>query len=406
MKATVLFFLLTVAFVINACLFPKNNTETVKNRTETVPYAGDDSTDRRTFRSEETDLDFVDCDFTNIEPEYAGLITNISKSYIKQIIKDYYDVESDSHCYYDKKTELYLSCYKMETKASWIADFNNDGEKDILFRFIDEGCGGGGNCYGFEYIIAMIKNKKLQKTYSLFGGGKLSYAQLEIDTIMKNKIFATFTENPYANLDMPDKSDLRKVGLSFKYEDGRIVEESYKNCQVANMDKRIFKENPRYHIERSIELNDMFEEESNEKMFLDDSAYYLASFSGCENINLSFSKTIPNDDELGSNKSLIKKVLAENISFLIENTRYESTLTELLNELKQIKNYEISIESNKQVNIEIQLGKSWFCKLSIIKSNKQYSWISINLLKKDFGKELGFWENFKKRNCSVSRGKD
>lgn len=244
---------------------------------------------------------------------------------------------ANEECIRDKETDMTLSCFEITSNPEWVCDFNGDGEDDLLVYFMDAGLGGGGNAYGFEYEVVLLKNKKIDSVFTIFGGGKFSYAHMDVTKVKDGKIYATYTENPMARDNFEDESPLKSVNLVFSYKNGMIVEQSYKRCPIADMDKRIFKSTIPFDVERDLSINDLFEEEQIERLYFDKQKKerIYATLGGCKNINLHFSYDLPYFETMENDRALAKETLLSYVKLLEENTRYSSAFKVLYEKLKE-----------------------------------------------------------------------
>lgn len=295
-----------------------------------------------------------------------------------------------------------LSCFSAESNPKWVSDFNNDGNPDAVFQFTDEGLGGGGNAFGYEYRIVLLdKNQKIKDQQSFFGGGKMSYANLSIDAVKNGRIWATYEENPYGNINYNENITLKTVALSFILENGKVVEESYKSCPLSTMKKQIFQTDKGYPIDRTISLDDQFNEELSENIELPNNVKYKAILSGCEDLEIYFTRTIPFRQDLKNDKTAIKKVLLENMQILQENTVFSSVIQSAYTELRNTKNTKLI-----EPNINLKLKDNWKTSLFVSGNQEQGSFITLIFTKSSKTEELNFWESLKhKKKLKTTKGK-
>ncbi|MCH5720087.1 hypothetical protein [Niabella hibiscisoli] len=137
-----------------------------------------------------------------VQVAYGQAIDSLSLSKIgRQLIKNELKtregiVKPGDDCLRDKEG-YFLSCLSAESSVKWVTDFNKDGWSDAVFLFTDEGLGGGGNAYGFDYRVLLLNDKRqIISQYTVFGGGKFSYGHLQIDQVKNGRIYATYNENP------------------------------------------------------------------------------------------------------------------------------------------------------------------------------------------------------------------
>ena len=196
------------------------------------------------------------------------------------------------NCLRDKDGH-FLSCLSAESSESWVTDFNKDGWPDAVFLFTDEGLGGGGNAFGFDYRVVLLDDKRaIINQYTLFGGGKFSYGHLEIEQVKDGKLYAIYNENPMSRSYGEGNDHLKQVAVSFSFRDNKIVEDHYADCPLASMKKQIFKKDNNLRIDSTLEMDDGFNEAYTEIVLMEDGSKWVASLSGCEEPDLYFSRTI------------------------------------------------------------------------------------------------------------------
>ncbi len=150
------------------------------------------------------------------------VIEHVSQKLIAEAIISYGgEYQSGSHCYKNEEG-IILSCFSVETDHNWITDFDNDGDSDLLVRFTDEGLGGGGNAYGYDYKIVLLKNGEIIETFDIFGGGKYSETNLTINAVYDGGVYATQTINRFS---YPEATDDQEESLHYSLIDGELVEE-------------------------------------------------------------------------------------------------------------------------------------------------------------------------------------
>lgn len=296
------------------------------------------------------------------------------------------------NCIRDKETGMALSCFEIHSQDDWVSDFDGDGQLDVLVHFLDEGLGSGGNVFGYNYKIAYIKNGKIDRIDEIFGGGKFSDNHLQIDQVKDGKIYATLMENQMVRMNHEDESPLKERSLIFQYKDGNIQEISYNKCPIAEMNKNIFKTTSSYHINRNVKTNSNYEQEQHERLIFNkkqDLKVY-ATFSGCENPELYFSVLHINLDKLSNTRHVnvdreyIVEVISEVIRFLAGETRYTSTLNNLLKEYEKADKLTFDSGYSNSYNVTYKLINNWDAQITAIdnKENKQVE-IIIDLKKTD-----------------------
>ncbi len=289
------------------------------------------------------------------------------------------------NCIRDTETGMALSCFEIFSQDDWVSDFDGDGQPDVLVHFLDEGLGGGGNAFGYDYKVVFIKNGKIDRIEEIFGGGKFSENYLQIDKVKDGKIYATLTENQIARMNYEDESPLKERALTFQYKDGNIQEMSYSKCPIAEMNKNIFKATSSHLVNRNVKINSDYEQEQSESLILDNKPNLIvqATFSGCENPKLYFSVSHKNLDVEVDREYIINRI-SEVIRFLAEETRYTSTFNNLLKEFKKADKLTLDSGYYNSYNVTYKLINNWTAQITAIdnKEDKQAE-ININLTKTD-----------------------
>jgi hypothetical protein len=299
------------------------------------------------------------------------------------------------NCLYGVEEDLTLSCFTIDWDLNRVFDLNGDSMPDLLVRVIDEGLGGGGNMYGYDYeVIILNAEKRITEKYSLFGGGKFSYAHLSIDRVTNGRIYATYRQNPYTYDD--EDVEMDSVKLEFFIENNQLREAHYAACPLSAMDKRIFRNDLEFRVDRSPSLDDAYNEEQIETLFLADSTHYYASLNGCESMELSFHHSFPFDESLQTSKSLIKSTWIEHLDFLIASTRYPSMLSEVREQLSKPKHQAFVPDEYGNFNESFVLKNNWTCRLFLSGNEAQSSYVSI-LVENEAMEELTFWEELKQK---------
>lgn len=332
------------------------------------------------------------------------VFTNISKQLIDKYLENYYlsdkNIERREDCIFGKEEGFTLSCLSAYWDINWVTDFDGDSINDLIIQITDEGLGGGGNAFGYDFnIVTLDKNQKIKNVYSLFGGGKMSYALLSIDKVNNGKIYATYEQNPYGygfkEVTFKNKETL---ALEFLLENDIILDKNYKKCPIAEMNKNIFKKNINFKIDRKVSLNGLYNIEQEEQLYLKDKTHYYASISGCEDINLYFTHTTSYKQSLEKDKAKIKDIWLEHISFLKENTRYKTVFSELYTKLIKLEIKNIELQEYGEANNEITLNNNWKAFLFTSRNEEQGSFITIKLIKSVKTEPLNFWESLKRKN--------
>ncbi len=325
----------------------------------------------------------------------------IADKLIDQSVENYLDKDTERRgdCVYSKKEGFTLSCINAHWDKDWHTDLDGDGNDDLLIQVGDEGLGGGGNAFGFNFeIVTLDENKDIKGQYSLFGGGKLSYALLSIDKIENGTIYATYQQNPAAyGFEDVTYENAEQISLEFTLENDLLLEKSYKNCPVAAMNKAIFRNDINFEIKRTLSLNDAYNLEQTENLILEDGSVYYASFNGCEDIEIYFSRTIPYDAALKKDKNKIKNTWVENVLFLKENTRYTSILNEALTQLNNFNSLKLQLDDYGGTNIDFTLKNNWTARLFLSGNEEQGTFVTIRLDKRNTDEALDFWESFNRK---------
>ncbi|MGJ1433053.1 hypothetical protein ACR79M_15875 [Sphingobacterium spiritivorum] len=293
----------------------------------------------------------------------------------------------------------FLSCYTAESSPLWVNDFNHDGFPDAVFQFMDEGLGGGGNAYGFNYIIVLLDAKQtIIDQYSIFGGGKFSFGHLSIDRVDKGKMYATYDENPMSrSASDNDDDELKHVQVVFSLQDNKIVEETYKNCPVADVKKQIFNSDNQQQLKITSGMDDQFNEDYTEVITLSDRTQFTANLSGCEDLELYFSRTIPFKKELEFNKSSIKQELLLNILYLRENSLFKSILTQTYLQLTNLNKELIKTDKDGGAALHFTLSDKWAANLFISGNEEQGTFITIRYVRPKYAESMDFWESMESK---------
>lgn len=341
------------------------------------------------------------------KPSYSQQIDSLTFDRISKVLVDRYinsylsngNTERQADCIYGKNEGFTLSCISAKWDIEWVTDFNGDSIDDLIVQIMDDGLGGGGNAFGYDFnIVILDKNKNIKDTYTLFGGTKMSYALLSIDRVENGIIHATYIQNPYAyGFDNVTFDNSDQVQLEFIFEDNQILDKNYKKCPLAKMNKDIFKNNIDFRLERKQALDASFNSIQEEKLYLKDGTFYFAHISGCEDLNLYFTHTIPFKKQLESNRYDIKNTWLEHIQFLKENSRYKTVLNELYTKLSHLENSKIALQKYGGANSDFLLSNNWKANVLVSGNEAQGSSISIRLIKTLNDKQLEFWEALKRK---------
>lgn len=289
---------------------------------------------------------------------------------------------SDDNCLYN--AGKVLSCFDVTGKPEWIADFDNDGEKDLIVRVSVKNTEKDTDTQEEEYYIVSIKDGKINKSYLIPGGGASSDGTLTINKINNGKIEATYVEN----------SGSRNIPLTFVFAGERIVEQSYLRCPLADTNKRIFSYRTPYKVERNSVLNEQYEEEQVETLYIDSEDDYIsASFHGCNNIYTDFSYSIPYSVPIEQNPIARKEALINLLRFLQGNTRLTSVFSLLIKKVENTDEFEDA--EGAILYAAYSLPDSWEAKILIDKFTTPQGdeiGFTINLDKYIVKEQQDFWD--------------
>jgi hypothetical protein len=320
-------------------------------------------------------------------------LKKIAKQVKNDILNSYRNdsITIEGDCYYGKigGEKASLSCFEITWNLKWIGDINRDGEDDIILRVEDDGLGGGGNAYGYDYYVIYLKDKKIINIDTIFGGGKFSHAFLEVDSVSNHTIFATLTENQILDVDVDSKTQPKEIKLQFIRNNNKVVEKSYFTCPFQTMDKRIFKPEVA-GVKRGLRSNDLFEEEQNERLNLNNKDIF-ATFSGCKTLELFFAVDRPFDSKLKDDPMYKENELLKESTFLEDNTRF-GDLFALMN--LDIKKKGLFL----QKTVPMSNGWSYYTVISSYsEENKEVTRICIRFINKNTDKIIpDFWEEIKR----------
>ncbi|MFV0606640.1 MAG: hypothetical protein ACK5NK_12440 [Niabella sp.] len=293
----------------------------------------------------------------------------------------------------------FLSCYSAESITDWVTDFNGDGYEDAVFNFLDEGLGGGGNAFGFDYRVVLLDSgHNIINQFIIFGGGKFSYGHLSIDNIENGKIYATYQENLMSRSADEGTDNLKSVSLVFYFDGDKIVEEGYAKCPLSAMkDKKIFKTDSGFKIDKQLEMNDQFNEECREQLQLPDGSYYVAILDGCEDLELYFSHRIEYNPALEKSTIFMKERLLEELVFLKENTIFKTIINNAYVKLKKYNTAQIKVDSNGGTALHFTLPDGWKSHLFLSGNKEQGSFITIRIEKPKYAGQMDFWESMESK---------
>lgn len=267
-------------------------------------------------------------------------LSKISKEIKKEILNSYKNdtISIDDNCYYGMidGEKVALSCFDVEWNLKWIGDINKDGEDDIILKVTDDGEGGGGNAYDYEYLVVYLKSGAIFNKDTIFGGAKFSRGNIDIDSISNNMIFARLDDASIFDAYFDDTSIFNKpnVGLHFIYKEGKLVGSTYSNCPLKGTDKRIFK-SELTNVERQLDTNEIYEEEQVETYKVNDNKTIRANNTGCQNVKMNFVISVPFYKNWETDSVYRKKEWLNNVEFLKNNTRFEALFTEIYKNIEK-----------------------------------------------------------------------
>lgn len=302
------------------------------------------------------------------------------------------------NCLRDKDGH-FLSCLSAESSESWVTDFNKDGWPDAVFLFTDEGLGGGGNAYGFDYRVVLLNGQRaIINQYILFGGGKFSYGHLEIDRVKDGRLYAAYKENPMSRSYGEGEDNLKHVAVSFSFRDNKIVEDRYAACPLASMKKQIFKKDNNLKADSTLEMDDQFNEAYTEIVRMDDGSKLVASLSGCEDLDLYFSRTIKYKASLETSVAAMKEELLKNLQFLKDNTVFKTVVHHTIVQVNQLETRSIKTDRNGGTALHLSLPDGWKAHLFISGNKEQGSFVTIRFEKpKHKMGMMSFWESMESK---------
>jgi hypothetical protein len=283
-------------------------------------------------------------------------LAQIAKQIKTEILNQYKNdsISIDANCYYEEINgeKFRLSCFYVKGNLGWIGDINKDGENDVILEVYDEGLGGGGSMYGYDYYVIYLKDKKIIGKDIIFGGGENSFAHLRINLVSNHIIYANLFENTRFEADT-----LKDKQLEFIWHNNKLVEKSYLNCPLATINKQIFKSGL-LNIKRNISVNDMYEEEQRETLLID-TISFSASYTGCKTPELWFFRHSLHDPRIENDIRYKRDKILDNIKFLKENTVFESVFESIM----------LDIEQNGVKNGTIALPNDWLYYMGIDNSS-------------------------------------
>ena len=303
------------------------------------------------------------------------------------------------NCVYGTDEGFTLSCITVDWDTHWTTDFDGDRIEDVVFQMMDEGLGGGGNAFGYWFeIVTRNSEGQIKQRHSLFGGGKFSRANLSIDSVYNGMLYTSYAQNNFGKLpeeETPDQYDT--LTLVFSIYENELQESNYANCPLAAMNKNIFTDPPGFSVTRSRSLDDGFNVEQQENLLLPDGTKYYAAISGCEDLDLYFTQTIPFDPRANDTKTLVKTIWLEHLAFLQTHTRYKTVISALRERLSAQSVTKITPDAYGGFTFECTLDKGWKATLFISGNEDQGTFVTIRLLKLVEDSPLPFWESIKRK---------
>lgn len=243
-------------------------------------------------------------------------LIQFKKEYLAK--EKYQFAREENSCIYDSD-DIRMSCLEIDWKKEWMQDFNNDGNLDMVFEFIDLGLGGGSERSFIREIIVALLNAdgSILKYYSVYGGDYTSESKLTIDQVKDQKIHATYTDeyNP---------KNSRK--MTFYCKDGRLMESKTESCSVAKKVTEVFKSSGNLNKNTYYKYDFNFFENLQEQINLEDKSYYFVSVSGCSTANILISHHDLNLESINKNKA---SILQNELKFLEENTVFKTEMKQL-----------------------------------------------------------------------------
>ncbi|MCH5720088.1 hypothetical protein [Niabella hibiscisoli] len=134
--------------------------------------------------------------------------------------------------------------------------------------------------------------------------------------------------------------------MIFSFRDNKIIEDSYSSCPLVFMKKQIFKRDNGLKIDSTLEMDDQFNEAYTEVVSLNDGSQMIASLSGCEDLDLYFSRTIPYKAALKTNQIAIKEELLKNLQYLKNNTLFKTIIQHGISQLSVLETNRVTIDKN------------------------------------------------------------
>lgn len=243
-------------------------------------------------------------------------------------------------------------------------DLNDDGIDDYLIYRMSEGMLGGNANTNSQYIYyIMSDDREIYRAYEILGYAPFSYNIVEEAKYNNKRFIIDIRQNfrTYYN----NGEELETAGLSFIYKDGNLYEESYlSGCEMAKMsDKRIFRTELE-GVERELNIDMHNYTETSLEKYASEEMTLNAWLSGCDNLTLGFSATVKLHDKVKPTNTLYKKTMIDFLRFLVDNTRYKTVMSKVL------ENYQILPDSSN-ADADIKFDQTWFCRIPSLDYNAQ-----------------------------------
>lgn len=275
----------------------------------------------------------------------------------KQVLKEFFIKENTGYKKIQLKHYPYSADfddegdpYSVEYEFLGYQDLDGDAINDLVFNRISSGQLGA-NIHSNSSIMWYLLNakKEIKQSYEVLTYAPFSYNILDDISFKNGKVYAKALKNfrTYFNDENRDDSSL----LVFEFKDSLLYEHSYlTKCKMAEMkDKHIFK--PILTNVKSIPTIDEHNYVTGmSETYINNVVRYDASLNGCDNLTLSLSS-----ERKGSIKNE-QQFIMENLTFFIENTRYKTVLTRVMEYVKTktvIKNKFYTLDNHWQFRIDI-----------------------------------------------------
>jgi len=236
-------------------------------------------------------------------------------------------------------------------------DLNDDGIDDYVIYRKSEGMLGGNANTNSQYIFYIMKDEgEIDHSYEILGYAPFSYNIINEAEYKDKHLFVDIQQNfrTYYN----DGEELEKTALNFTYKNGNLYEESYlTDCEMAKMkDKRIFKSDIA-NVERELNIDMHNYTEISSEKYISGDTVVAAWLGGCDNLAMGFSTDIKLSPNAKPTFGLYKKTVLDFISFLMDNTRYNTLM-------KKIYDSYIQTEYKENESKEYSFDNTWKCTVS------------------------------------------